>query len=133
MDKTLDITKVANGALQEQIAIEWRKLLTNMQDPNTGYKPKRTLIIKLTCEQNEKRTQMIVDGEVTSKLAPINSVVTNYATGKDLQTGEVFAEEYTTIDRRQVSLPEYTINEDGEVLDGPTEVESAVIDLRKVR
>ncbi|MGB4610941.1 MAG: hypothetical protein WBH77_10015 [Saccharofermentanales bacterium] len=98
-----NINELANGSPAEKIAEAWQEVLQNMQDPNRSYKPPRKLMITLTCTQDEKRQTMITVIDVQTKLIPESGIVVNYATGKNLKTGEAYAEEYKTVDARQIN------------------------------
>ena len=65
--KTFDLQEVAGGALQEKINRELRKVLNNMMDPNTPWKNKRQITIKMTLEQNEDRDDCKADIQVETK------------------------------------------------------------------
>lgn len=121
--KRFDINDFQDGLLAEKIADAWEAVLENMQDPNRPFKPKRKITITLTLEQSEKRNAMIVIGEVATKLALEDGVAASFAAGTDLKTGEVWSEEYKPIDARQLSVNDFTIAEDGEILDDPLAVE----------
>lgn len=138
----LDLNSIANGVLAEKIQEEWQKLLDNMQDPNAPFKPARKLVIELKCIQDEKRSVMTVVGTATAKLAPPAGVLANYGQGKDLETGKAYAEEYTTVDARQISFRDVDHDElqtvDGYLVDSEGEIvskdqETKVVDLRKSR
>lgn len=51
----LNLNEIADGALQEKINAAMRKVLENMQDPNTPYKVKRGITVKLGFTQTESR------------------------------------------------------------------------------
>lgn len=129
-----NINKLADGTVAEKIDQAWGELLQNMQDPNRAYKPKRQMIIKVICEQDEKRETMQTTVLVDTRLTPEGGITTNYATGKDLKTGKAYAQEYKTVDARQIDLDEQ-LNVDpgtGEILDDDQAI-NKVIDLRKTR
>ena len=117
-----------------------KKVIENLQDPNTSYKVKRGITIKLDFAQTEARDDVAVSVLVTEKLAPQQDMNTMFYIGKDLRTGELFAEEYGKQVRGQMSLDDYpaadepaveekTVDkETGEILDDD---QSKVVDLRK--
>ena len=110
------------------------KVLDNMQDPNTPWKNKRQINIKIAFVQNEDRDDTAVEVSVETKLAPVSPVVTRMSIGKDLKTGQNYASEYGKQVKGQMSLsdfqPEQIIGED--VVDTDTgEVIGNVVDLRK--
>ena len=112
-------------------------MIENLQDPNTSYKVKRGIDIKLNFTQNEDRDDVSVSVLVSEKLAPQQDMSTKFYIGTDLSTGEVFAEEYGRQVRGQMNLNDYqneqvvdgkTVNtETGEIVAEP----GKVIDLRK--
>lgn len=72
--------------------------------PQYPWKKSRELNIKLTFSQNESRDDMAVDVSVTSKIAPVTAIQTRMAVGKDLRTGQVYAEEYGKQVKGQMSF-----------------------------
>ena len=102
-----------------------------MQDPNTPWKVKRQITIKIAFTQNEERDDTAVDLSVETKLAPVSPVRTRMAIGRDLNNGKTYAEEYGRQLKGQMSL-ELEQNSSGtEDSDGTDTEESKVIDLRK--
>ena len=99
--------------------------------------------IKLSFTQNENRDDVSVSAQVVEKLAPQQDMSTKFYIGKDLRTGEVYAEEYGKQIRGQMSLNlndskaekqtevvDGTVvdTETGEILSGKNE---NVVDFRK--
>lgn len=84
-----------------------QKVLDNMQDPNTPWKNKRQIHIKLAFSQNEDRDDATVDLSVETKLAPVSPIVTRMSIGKNLATGENYAEEYGKQVKGQMTLDDY--------------------------
>lgn len=124
--KTFDLQEVAGGALQEKTSRELQKVLNNMMDPNTPWKNKRQITIKMTLEQNEDRDDCKVDIQVETKLAPVKSIETRFSLGRNLDNGEVEIAEYGPGIKGQMSMDEY-LNED------ETKNEGKVIDMRQVQ
>lgn len=52
---SIELKNLAGGAVQEQFARAFEKVVANLQDPNTPYKSGREITIKLKFEQNERR------------------------------------------------------------------------------
>lgn len=107
-----------------------------MQDPNTPYKNKRSITIKINFTQNEERTDTGVEVSVEAKLAPVTPINTRMAIGTDLKTNKVYAEEYGPQIRGQMSLEdlETPISVDGKEVDPETgEIleKDTVVDFRK--
>ena len=53
--ENLKLQEVANGALQEKANQALQKVFDNMQGPNTPWKNKRVVTIKMAFTQNEDR------------------------------------------------------------------------------
>lgn len=137
--EVLRLEELAGGALQEKTNAAMQRVLENMQDPNTPYKVKRGITIKIGFTQNEERDDAVVEMSVETKLAPASPVRTMMAIGKDLETGETYAQEYGKQIRGQMTLdleqPVRKIGSDivdaetGEVITGSNKV----VDLRKAQ
>ena len=136
----VELQSIVGGQLQEKFKHAFEKVIENLQDPNTSYKVKRGINIKLDFVQTEARDNVAVSVLVTEKLAPQQDMNTMFYIGKDLRTGELYAEEYGKQVRGQMSLDdnqtadepateEKTVDEEtGEILDDD---QSKVVDLRK--
>lgn len=143
----VNLETFAGGALQEKFDDAVEKVLVNMMDPNTPWKNKRKITVEVTFEQNEDRDDSTVHVSVIPKLAPVKPISTRMAIEKDLNTGEVFAQEYGSQCRGQMTLDDYkgTAKEGGlqqETEAGRKEVDtetgeikedSQVVDFRKAR
>ena len=103
----VNLETFAGGALQEKFDDAMEKVLVNMMDPNTPWKNKRKIVVEVSFEQNEDRDDSTVNVSVVPKLAPVKPVSTRMAIGKDLETGQVFAEEYGNQCRGQMTLDDY--------------------------
>lgn len=112
----LKLQEVAGGALQEKANQALQKVFDNMKDPNTPWKNKRVVTIKMAFTQNEDRDDSTCEISVETKLAPVKPVETKFSIGKNLETGEVEAVEYGPGIKGQLSLSDYETKE--EVLDG---------------
>lgn len=126
--KQVSLEEIAGGALQEQFGKAFERVVENLADPNTSFKEARKITITLKFTQNEQRDDVACDVLVTEKLAAQAATRTAFAVGKNLKTGEMFAEEYG---RNQMSIDNLIDTETGEVLDGQTQ-NPKVIDMRKV-
>lgn len=102
----MDLSKLANGALQEKFSQAFAKVLENLTDPNTPYKAKRSIDLKLVFDQNEDRDDLKCSISVNVKLAPVHPVITSFGVFKDLDDGTVTAEEYGSQLRGQTKLPD---------------------------
>lgn len=136
----VNLETFAGGALQEKFDDAMEKVLINMMDPNTPWKNKRKIVVEVSFEQDEDRDDTSVNVSVVPKLAPVKPVSTRMAIGKDLETGQVFAEEYGSQCRGQMSLDDYQKQReqeiDGKTVDtetGEIKEESRVIDLRQTK
>lgn len=133
----LKLEEFMGGALQERVNAAMKKVLENMQDPNTPYKVKRGITIKIGFTQNEDRDDAVVEMSVETKLASSSPVRTMMSIGKDLETGETYAQEYGKQIRGQMSLDlDLPIKKiDGNLVDTRTgevlENNNKVVDLRK--
>lgn len=113
------LSGLTGGALQEKFDRAMESVINNMQDPNTPWKNKRGITIKLVFEQNKDRSDATVNISVETKTAPVKQITTRMAVGKDLETGDVFAQEYGNQIRGQMSMDPSTgeVKETGNVLD----------------
>lgn len=119
--KNVELQDLVGGALQEKFARSFEKVIANLQDPNTPYKNKRQIQITLKFQQNENRDDVQVDIEVTEKLSPQAPMKTAFSVGKDLRTGDIYAEEYGKQIKGQMSLNDYqTVQIDGNTVDTET-------------
>lgn len=100
----IKLEELADGAFEENVQKAIEKVVANLLDPNTPWKNKRTVTAKISFTQNEDRDDSTCDISVETKLAPVKPVGTRFAIGKDLKTGEVFAEEYGKQIRGQMTI-----------------------------
>lgn len=130
----VNLEEFAGGALQEKFDEAFDKVIQNMLDPNTPWKNKRKITVEITLEQNEDRSDTAVNVSVVMKLAPVKPVETRMVIGKNLKTGEVFAEEYGKQIRGQMSIDDYQTQEvDGKTVDvetGEIKETERVVDFR---
>lgn len=89
----LPISQMANGAIQEKLDGEFKKVFDNIHDPNTRAEDKRTVTIKLEFVPDENRQTVKVIGNISVKLANVRDVSTTVLTGKDLASGKIEAKE----------------------------------------
>lgn len=136
----VDLQSIVGGALQEKFTRSFEKVVENLQDQNTSFKIKRCITIKLSFNQNEQRDEVTCDIDVIEKLAPQTAMRTQFAIGKDLRTGELFAEEYGKQVRGQMNINDYMKPEqrkieevEGKAVDTETGeiVSDNVVDFRK--
>lgn len=128
--KKVELKELASGALQEQFGKSFEKVIENLQNPNTPYKNAREIVIKMKFTQNEQRDDVKCGISVTEKLAAQAPTETAFAIGKDLKTGELYAEEYGRQVKGQTTFDDMEVDpKTGEVIDQTKKAE--VIDLRK--
>lgn len=134
----LSLATFCGGAVQEKVNEVAKQVFKNLQDPNTPWKNKRSITITISFSQNMDRDDLSVDIQVSSKLAPVSPIETRMAIGKDLRTGEVYAEEYGKQIRGQMSLSDYENQAEtvigNDVVDTDTgEVVGKVTDFRRAQ
>lgn len=103
----IDLNELAGGELGVQFQEAAKKVVANMLDPNTAYKNKRGITIKITFEQNEARNDVAVGIQTETKLAPQQPIKTHLSIGKDLRTEELYLQEYGAAIRGQASIEDY--------------------------
>lgn len=129
----VELQDLVGGALQEKFGKSFEKVVQNLQDQNTSFKVKRKITIELSFDQNEARDDVSVSVDVKEKLAPQAGMKTSFYIGKDLRTGEIYAQEYGKQIKGQMRLEDMQTEkavdtETGEVL---TKETSTVVDFRK--
>lgn len=127
----VNLEQFAGGALQEKFDSAMEQVLANLLDPNTPWKNKREINIKVTFEQNEDRDDTTVDVSVVPKLAAAKSIGTRMSIGKNIKTGELYAEEYGNQVRGQMSMNLEV--QETEKDDSSKESVGKVVDLRAAR
>lgn len=100
----LDLAEIAGGALQEKAQAAIEEVAANMQDPNTPWKNKREVVIKLSFTQNEDRDDATCEISVSKKLAQVKPISTKFSIGQDLKDGGIYMEEYGKHIKGQVTL-----------------------------
>lgn len=121
----VNLDDLAGGELGVQFQAAAKKVVENMLDPNTPYKNKRGITIKLTFEQNEERNDVTVGVQVDTKLAARTPMKTNLAIGKDLRTNELYVQEYGRGIKGQINLKEYPKDNDGNIQIGENTVDTS--------
>lgn len=110
------LSTLANGQLEEKFQEALVRVLQNLSDVNTPYKPKREIAIKIVFEQNEERNDIQLAMSVKPKLAPTIPVNTGLGIFKDLRTNKITVEEYGSHLRGQTTLKQENV--DIEVIEG---------------
>ena len=132
--KKVSLEEIMGGGLQEQFTKSFEKVIANLADPNTAFKPSRKITIELKFTQNEARDDVSCAVSVKEKLEAQAPMSTAFMIGKNLKTGEMYAEEYGRHNRLkgQVTIDEMKVDQEmGEVLEEKPKTTAAVIDLRR--
>ena len=129
----VELKDLVGGALQEQFSKAFDKVVENLQNPNTSYRNTRKITIELKFTQNEARDDVKCAVSVTEKLAAQAPRETGCASGTDLRTGKVYAQEYGKQVRGQIGMNEVNLVT-GEIVEPqPATVQTDnVVDLRNV-
>lgn len=131
--KNVSLEQMIGGALQEQFTKAFDRVVDNLHDPNTSFKEARKITIELKFTQNEARDDVSCAVSVKEKLAAQAPMQTAFMVGKNLKTGEMYAEEYGRHNRLkgQTTFDDLNVDpETGEVLEEPPKKNENVIDLR---
>ena len=131
----VSLEQIMGGGLQEQFGKSFDRVIENLADPNTGFKECRKITIELKFTQNEARDDVSCAVSVKEKLAAQSPMQTAFVVGKNLKTGEMYAEEYGRHKhvKGQMSVDEMDVDpETGEVRDEQPQANNNVIDLRMV-
>lgn len=78
-----NISNLADGAVQEKIDREVRKIVANILDVNTAFKPSRKLIIDVEFSPDSTRQVIETNVTVKSKIQPSESVSTLMMAGRN--------------------------------------------------
>ena len=89
----LPLSALANGAIQEKLDIELRKIFENIHDPNTKAEDKRTVTIKLEFVPDENRQTVKLNSNIAVKLANVRDVGVTVLTDRSLTDGKIAAKE----------------------------------------
>lgn len=131
--KNVSLEQMIGGALQEQFTKAFDRVVDNLHDPNTSFKEARKITIELKFTQNEARDDVSCAVSVKEKLAAQAPMQTAFMVGKNLKTGEMYAEEYGRHNRLkgQTTFDDLNVDpETGEVLEELPKKNENVIDLR---
>ena len=123
----IDLKEMVGGALNEKFQHSFKRVMENMQDVNTPYKDKREINIKMVFVQNEARDNIMAKSEFKEKLAAQAAMTTQFDVGKDLRTGEIYAEEYGKQLKGQIAMDQ---EEPEPIVDVET---GEIVDFRKAR
>ena len=129
----VSLEQIMGGGLQEQFGKSFDRVIENLADPNTSFKEARKITIELKFTQNEVRDDVSCAVSVKEKLAAQAPMQTAFVVGKNLKTGEMYAEEYGRHNhlKGQTSFDDLNVDpETGEVLEETPKKNENVIDLR---
>ena len=132
-NKKVSLEQIMGGGLQEQFAKSFDRVVDNLADPNTSFKEARKITIELKFTQNEARDDVLCSVSVKEKLATQAPMQTAFLIGKNLKTGEMYAEEYGRHNHIKGQMTFENMNVDpetGEVLGDQPKTTAAVVDLR---
>jgi len=114
MERQIDLSKFADGALQEKFDAEFQKVLKNIQDPNTPWKTPRKITLELKLTTDEQRELSLVDIVAKSTLAISKTATAKILIGMDGKGGYLANELRTQIPgQERMRVDEET----GEILD----------------
>lgn len=141
MEKPIDLqlSELANGAVQEKLDGELQKVFSNIHDPNTAAAAKRVVTIKLEFKPDDTRKVISLSSDFTTKLAPVEGVATTVLTGKDLTTGKVEARELKSEAPGQTYMdtetgePKTDVGQPIDVIEKEQAKNQQIIDLQKKR
>ena len=131
----VSLEEILGGGLQEQFGKSFDKVIANLADPNTAFKPARKITIELKFTQNEARDDVSCAVSVKEKLEAQAPMSTAFMIGKNLKTGEMYAEEYGRHNhlKGQTTIDEMNVDpETGEVVEEQPKATATVLDLRRV-
>ena len=129
----VSLEQIMGGGLQEQFSKSFDRVIENLADPNTGFKEARKITIELKFTQNEARDDVSCAVSVKEKLEAQAPMSTAFMIGKNLKTGEMYAEEYGRHNhlKGQTTFEDMKVDpETGEVLEEQPKTTAAVLDLR---
>ena len=135
----LQLSELANGAIQEKLNGELEKVFANIHDPNTSATAKRGVTIKLEFKPDENRQVVTVSSDFSVKVAPVEGISTTVLTGKDIATGKVEAHELKSVAPGQTYIdtdtgqPKTDIGEPIDVVEKEMQKNQQVIDLQQKR
>lgn len=121
---TIELSGIADGAVDERFNLELEKVIQNLQDLNTDPTKTRKIVLTATFKGNAERDLVNVDVQAKTTLAPAVGVTTRIMIGND-EKGKPIANELKS------GVPgQMFVSEDGEVLDDkgepvPSSVESS--------
>lgn len=89
----IELQKMVEGEIQKRFDKAFKRVIYNLQDLSTSYKPTREITIKMKFTQNENRDDVTCTISVTEKLSEQSPAKTFFAVNRDTD-GYLYAEEY---------------------------------------
>ncbi|WP_040194781.1 hypothetical protein [Clostridium culturomicium] len=118
MKTSINLDRLADGAVAERFNDALQKIMENIEDPNTDHKVKRKLTLEMTFDSTEDRALSEVTVIAKTKLAPRKAIATKFLIDKDMD-GTILATEF----KKQIPGQTYikVDDETGEILDGSSD------------
>ena len=110
MVKMVELSKLANGAVDERLNIELQKVLENIQDENTDGTATRKITLSITLKPNKERSLANVSVQAKTTLAPATGIGSVLILDVDGKGNAVAAE------LKSGAPGQSYFNDDGEVL-----------------
>lgn len=88
----INLSTIAEGAVQERFAMELQRVFDNIMDPNTSTKVKRKLQLTLTFSTDEGREIALVNVDAKATLAPATGIATKFLMDRDGRGNAIGAE-----------------------------------------
>ncbi len=114
------LDELMDGALTERFNREFKRVLSNIFDPNTQAKTKREICLKIVIAPSESRDSAVFSLAVTSKVAPAANVAQTVFLDMD-DDGRITATERTRevpgqidMDGRETPMPRVLRFDNGE-------------------
>lgn len=85
----VDLNKLGDGALAEQVAAALKQISKNILDPNTEAKKARKLTINLGFTPGENRDTVALTMSVKTSLQPRKPAITTMLVGQDATDGHI--------------------------------------------
>jgi len=102
MDKKLDLSTLAGGAVEEKLQYALQEAVANIADPNTDPKKARKITMTLNLKSNEQRTITTLDIDVKTGLVSPRGISTTLLIDRDNSGKVVTSEIYGKDPNQQV-------------------------------
>lgn len=93
VDKYIDFSTLAKGALDEKLNAALKDVIENLLDPNTDHKTKRKIVVDMKFTTDDTRELAGIEVSTKVSLAPSMPVATKMLIGRDFNTGQIVAKE----------------------------------------